>query len=75
MKRVLLLAILVCSGCASAGGDNLVADSWWGDLAALFSPDDHTVQVSRLTGPPAYSGNVVPATAPASQPTAPATNP
>jgi hypothetical protein len=40
MKRRWALALLLCTGCASAGGDNLLADSLFGDVASLFSSRD-----------------------------------
>jgi hypothetical protein len=40
MKRRWSFALLLCTGCASAGGDNLLADSLIGDVASLFSSRD-----------------------------------
>jgi hypothetical protein len=75
MRRVLLLVLLVGSGCACEGGENMVAESWWGDVASLFSSHDDPVKVAALTAPPAYSGNALPAVPRLGQAAAPTTNP
>ena len=37
MKRLATIFLILCAGCASPGGDNLLEDSCFGDLRALFS--------------------------------------
>jgi hypothetical protein len=44
MKRMLVFALLLCSGCASAGGDNLLTDSLFGDVISLFSSHDDSAE-------------------------------
>jgi hypothetical protein len=57
MRRILTLTLVLCGGCASAGGDNLLEDSLWGDLRSLFSGRDTPATVSGPGTSPAYSGN------------------
>jgi hypothetical protein len=42
MRRGIALALLLCAGCASRGGGNLLEDSLLGDFRSLFKPAPDT---------------------------------
>jgi hypothetical protein len=57
MRRIPALALVLCAGCASAGGDSLLEDSLWGDIRSFFSGRYTPASVSSAGPSPAYGGN------------------
>jgi hypothetical protein len=55
---MLTLALILCAGCASSGGDNsLLADALFGDVASLFSDHNDSVKTFASKDPADNSDN------------------
>jgi hypothetical protein len=57
MWRLAALILLFCAGCASSDSDNLVAESWLGDMRSLFNSGRPSVSSSIAGGSAGYVGN------------------
>jgi hypothetical protein len=51
MRRLMSLIFVFVAGCASATGDGVLGDSWFGDFRSLFGSGDS----SRPSSPPQLS--------------------